>query len=103
MRRWIATVIFSAVANLCHAVQSHLQCMTLPDSGKVFTFAVDIDRGNKQIFVDGQYTTDVFISDFIVSFVLADENSGYSMALYASGRLVATNQKDHSTLVMQCK
>lgn len=102
MNKWMVVFALSTATNLCHSAQVHLHCSTLRDAGRVFAFEIDIDRARNEAFVDGQFTTQVFISDYLTSFVLADGNTGYAFDIYANGRLIATNQKDQSTLFMQC-
>lgn len=102
MNKWMLVFALTSAANVCHCAQLHLHCETLPDSGKVFTFEIDVDRTKKEVFVDGQYTTNVFISNYLTSFVLADENAGYAFDIYPNGSLTATHLKNHSQLFMQC-
>lgn len=102
MNKWMAFCALCAFANVCHSAPTQLRCTTLGEPGKTYSFEIAIDRTKNQVFVDGQYTTGVFISEAITSFVLADEKLGYAFDIYSNGRLIATHQKNHSTLIMQC-
>jgi len=102
MKKYMLAFALAFAANACPCAQLHLRCATLPGSGKVFTFEIDVDPTKKEVFVDGQYTTNVFISNYLTSFVLADENTGYAFDIYPNGSMTATHVKNHSQLFMQC-
>jgi hypothetical protein len=89
-------------ANACCAEPIQLQCQTLGDTAKSFSFGISIDAARMEVFVDGQYTTDVSISDYLTSFVLAGDHDAYTFDIYANGRLIATRAKNKSVLLLQC-
>ncbi|WP_342620267.1 hypothetical protein [Rhodoferax sp. GW822-FHT02A01] len=102
MKKFFLTLVIFLTAGSAVAENGRLDCTTFNGGNKVFHFLIDVDRDRKIVLVDGQFTTEVSISDFHVSFVLADGNESYNFNIYPNGRLIAIHASNKSTLLMQC-
>lgn len=103
MNRLIPFLAFVSVSCLVHAEPVKLLCKPFTSSGKSYAFEIEIDREKNTVLVDGQYTTNPSISNYVTSFDLAEGDGGYAFHIYANGRAIASNLKDKSSLVMQCE
>ena len=102
MKKFLLTLFIFLTAGSAVAENGQLNCTTFNGGSKVFHFLIDVDRDRKIVLVDGQYTTEVSVSDFRISFVLADDNESYNFNIYPNGRLIATHALNKTTLLMQC-
>lgn len=103
MNRLLSLLVLVGAPCLLHAETVKLLCKPFTTSGKSYTFEIEIDRDKNAVFVDGQSTTHASISNYVTSFELAEGDGGYAFHLYANGRVMASNLKDNSTLLMQCE
>lgn len=100
--KFLFPLLVAAAACTAHADSQSLHCAPLNSSNKTLQFLVDVDRDRKIVLMDGHYTSEVSVSDFLISFVFADDKQSYSINIYPNGRLTATHAQTQTALMMQC-